>query len=295
MAKQKPIRVSIIKKEQEQPAGAELLALCLSITDDGVLSKQEIVELVACLNKHRSAELPAIQYLTPIVKPIVADGFPAGQAKKELHIAIERVLPPAYRKLAKQQRRKAEDAERMREYQEYRRTTPLGFDFRVAGVAYEGRSKIVEQYVRMADTVQLVRDKHNKKSKNGTAIKILLNNRKCIGWVPELDIWGDESSDKISEEVSRLLDEGRPYLAVIYDWYEGYKKSIVPLIELTVYPIGTSRSQIKTDEKEIVRRIKAEKKHTRLFGGEDKPANQTGCLSLVLFLLLGLTMLYQFV
>ncbi len=97
-------RVSISKKQQEEEAGAELLKLCEAITDDGVVSKKEIVELNNWLNKHRSDELPAIGYLNSIVKQIVADGVVTKAEMKELHLALEKVLPPEQRKHSTKQR-----------------------------------------------------------------------------------------------------------------------------------------------------------------------------------------------
>ncbi len=105
----KQVRVSISKKQQEEQAGAELLELCQAITDDGVVLKKEIVELIKWLNNHRSSDLPAIGYLKPIVKQIVADGVVTKEEMKELHAAIEKVLPTEQRKHATKQRKAVEE------------------------------------------------------------------------------------------------------------------------------------------------------------------------------------------
>ena len=102
--KSKP-RVSLSKKQRESTTGSELLNLCRSITADGTISKDEIIALTSWLKANRASDLPAIQFLVPLVQKIVADGRVTRDEQIQLFQAIEKVLPPEDRKVAVQERR----------------------------------------------------------------------------------------------------------------------------------------------------------------------------------------------
>ena len=102
-----PNRISLTNAERKSKVGAELLSLCLRVTEDGVISLEEIKEIVKWLRGHRDAELPAKDYLLGIVARIVGDRKVSRDEQQELYRAIEKVLPTRERKLAMQRRRKA--------------------------------------------------------------------------------------------------------------------------------------------------------------------------------------------
>lgn len=108
-------RVSLTKSQRAGGIGAELLALCQAVTDDGHLTKAEIVELRRWLKDNRRADLPAIDFLNQTIERIIADGRITREERRELYSAIELVLPPDARKEAIEARREAESE---REYRE---------------------------------------------------------------------------------------------------------------------------------------------------------------------------------
>ena len=167
-------RLSLTKAQRRAGAGAELLALCQSITEDGRISKDEILELRTWLKANKDSDLPAIEFfLTSTVERIVADRRVTKEERKELYKAIETVLPPDVRKDAVGKRRAVEtvqqehrraqrEGKRQRDREERDRKRPLrSVNFMVAGVHYEGRPQIIRRYVRPDDDVFLVRDRAN--------------------------------------------------------------------------------------------------------------------------------------
>ena len=54
---QRMARLSLTKKQQKTVAGTELLALCQTITDDGQIANDEIVELRNWLHTNRDSDL----------------------------------------------------------------------------------------------------------------------------------------------------------------------------------------------------------------------------------------------
>ena len=88
-------RVSLSKKQLETPAGAELLRLCQSIKSDGQLSKDDIINLATWLAANRQCGLPGMDYLYGVAERIVADKKVSVDEMKELHEAIEKVMPGA--------------------------------------------------------------------------------------------------------------------------------------------------------------------------------------------------------
>ena len=148
-------RVSLTKKNLETASGQELLAISKSIKSDGSLSKDEIVNLVNWLNTNKTCDLPAVKYLYSVVKEILADKRISPSEMKELHLAIEKILPPEDRRVAVQRRKEIEKsakqkekdaarakkgAEKLQRQQEQERrrqeraNRPRGFHSKVAGV-----------------------------------------------------------------------------------------------------------------------------------------------------------------
>lgn len=101
-------RVSLTKSERSSGIGAELLALCQTVTDDGYLSKDEISELRRWLKDNRDTDLPAVTFLHETVERILADRRITREERQELYQAIELVLPPEARREAVDARREAE-------------------------------------------------------------------------------------------------------------------------------------------------------------------------------------------
>ncbi len=92
-----PGRVALTKRERAAGVGAELLALIESITEDGAITKAEIIELRAWLLKNRNEKPKAIRFLTETLERILADRIVTKQDVDELYDSIVRVFPPALR------------------------------------------------------------------------------------------------------------------------------------------------------------------------------------------------------
>ena len=99
----------------ETTAGAELFRLCESIKADGRLSKGGIIDLAHWLAANKRCGLPAVDYLYGIVERIVADGRVTTDEMKELHAAIEKVMPGDARKAAVDSRKRIEKAVKQKE------------------------------------------------------------------------------------------------------------------------------------------------------------------------------------
>ena len=210
-------------KQGEEALGAELLNLCQSITADGVIAKAEIIALTRWLRAHRDQHVPRTSSLAATVERIVEDQRVSRTERKELFLAIEKVLPLDLRKRAeasrrfvekrRQERKQAsEDLPQTEEDQgqkaeiKSQRNEPIGyFDFMAAGVHLEGRHKTVGLYANKGDSVWLVREESNPTSQH--AVRIELENGSHIGYVPE----------EQSEEIALLMDDRMPYQAEIRD------------------------------------------------------------------------------
>lgn len=196
------------KAQLQSAAAVELLALCQTATEDGRLSKDEIIALRDWLRAHRESDLPAIAFLTETVERIVADALVTKEERHDLYEAIKKVLPPEARKEARKARTDLEAArreharitkslQRLAEREEQERNWPLeSFDFMVAGVYYEGREGVIRRHLSDGDQVYLVRDRQNPYSRN--AVEVRLANRMQIGFVPEDD----------AVDLAPLLDQG---------------------------------------------------------------------------------------
>lgn len=220
-------RVSLTKAQIQEGVGAELLVLCQTVTADGVLTMAEVGELRAWLDTHRSSDLPAVGFLVGTLERILADGRVTPDERKELHTAIEKVLPPEIRKTAVAQR-KAVEAEEKRQEREVREAErelqrPVyAVNFMVAGVHYEGRGEIIRRYVQEDDRVYLARDPNNQFSRN--AIEVRLESGYQIGFVPE----------DYAPEFAYLLDDGVPHKALVIKVLRGGKVPI-PVVQAYLY------------------------------------------------------------
>ncbi len=227
-------RLSLTMSQTQAGAGAELLALCQSLTENGSISDAEARELKAWLLDHRSADLLSVQFLTSVVEQTVTDSIITPEQRRAVYKAIETVLPPEARKTAIAHRRAVEvierervqaarSAEKQRDREERERSHPLASaNFMVAGVNHEGRSVLIHAYVNAGDKVFLVRDRQNKFSPN--AVEIRLQNGYQIGFVPEAD----------AIEFAPLLDKGCLHHAFVTKVLEG-RRSPIPVVQAYVY------------------------------------------------------------
>jgi hypothetical protein len=228
------VRVSLSRAQLASQAGADLLSLCQAVTSDGSLADEEIKEIQAWLLEHRTTDLPAISFLIPIVEGILQDGVVTEDEKKQLFVAIERVLPAEIRSISKSARRAVETVakevqkvEREKEREEKRnereKRRPIArFDFMVAGTRYQGRGKIIEKSVSEGDSLILERDPRNRHSKN--AIEILTSKGEQIGFVPEDD----------ATEIAPLLDAGNRAEATVKKLLTA-GRSPLPVVVVSVY------------------------------------------------------------
>ncbi len=100
------IRITLTKAQAAAPAGAALIRLLEATTADGVLSEIEVTALRAWLNTElaATAALPAVEYLRRVLDDALGDGVLTDDERLGVLRAIERVLPPASRTVAKDAR-----------------------------------------------------------------------------------------------------------------------------------------------------------------------------------------------
>lgn len=211
-----------------------MLALCQSVTEDGSLSADEIVALRAWLQANRNSNLPAIGFLAGVVEQILADGRVTREETVELYKAIEKVLPPEARKEAQANRKTVEAEEKaeareekgavkqLKREEKERNRRLMSANFMVAGVHYEGRGEIIDEFVTEGDLVFLARDRSNRFSRN--AIEIRLHNGLQIGFLPEVE----------AVDWAPFLDDGCPHLAYVTKILTGGRVSI-PVVQSYLY------------------------------------------------------------
>lgn len=227
-------RLSLTKSQTQAGEGAELLALCQSLTENGSISDAGARELRRWLLEHRSADLPSVEFLTSVVEQIVTDSVTTPEQRKTVYKAIETVLPREARETAVAHRKAvqvvergqahaAREAEKQHAREERERSQPLASaNFMVAGVNHEGRSVFIREYVKAGDKVFLIRDRQNKFSHN--AVEIRLQNGYQTGFVPEDD----------AVEIAPLLDKGCLHHAHVTKVLEGHR-SPIPVVQAYVY------------------------------------------------------------
>lgn len=91
--------------------GAELLSLCQSVTADGRLTPEELDGLRQWLREAESAEMPAAKHLRGVITKVLADRKITPDEYKEVHRAVEAVLPFDSRRQAMSARLEVEAAE----------------------------------------------------------------------------------------------------------------------------------------------------------------------------------------
>jgi hypothetical protein len=233
-------RLSVTKLQRATAAGADLIALCQTVTSDGHLADEEVEALRGWLNENRNAALPAIDFLVATVTKIIADGTVTLEERKELWRAIEVVLPPDVRAavtgVRKEQERAEREESRARQQavkEETRAAAQLNrpmrtWNFMVAGVRYEGRPRVIKRFCNPDDNVYLARDKANGFS--GNAVEIRLQNGMQIGFVPE----------DYAVQIAPLLDSGHLHYAWVTKILTG-GKSPIPVTQIEMFSPDSTR------------------------------------------------------
>jgi hypothetical protein len=226
-------RLSLTQRQRETEAGAELLNLIQTVTEDGHLSDEEVEQLRDWLRANEDAELPARDHLHAMVEQVLRDGQVTDNERRELYRALETVLPPDLRPIAKlrRQEREAEDRERRKDEKarDRERNTPIArFNFMVAGVRHEGRAAIVARYVLPAHRAHLRRDPTNPHSRN--AIEVRTADGHMVGYVPEDD----------ARDLAPLLDAGAMYYAD-FTKILGRRQVPIPVVDCHLFPDGATQ------------------------------------------------------
>jgi hypothetical protein len=239
-------RLSLTAKQLETAAGAELLNICQGITDDGALSDDEVAMLHDWLQRNPSDDLPAQVHLNRMVAAILEDGVITDNERRVLYQAIEAILPPDLRPLARLRRLDREAAERqsakdarLAEAETLRQQKALNrplvrANFMVAGVRYEDRPALIARYVNEGDDACLRRDPLNRYSRNAIEVRTL--NGHMVGYVPEDD----------AVELAPLLDDGGPYYAQFRRVLRGGRCPI-PVVNATIYGPDATVADLRHD------------------------------------------------
>jgi len=183
-------KVTLTPEQVTSPAGKELLDLTVRSALDGRLELAEIKELRQWLRTHQTNQtIPAIAYLHDIMTRIAADGVIDRDELVELHLAIEKVIPATFRASVKEARqlREAAAKKRVREQahaekeaekarlrdereraraEEQRLKNRLRHEFaKVAGVTFPNDDGTDKQSIlskcRRGDPLTLIPDKNN--------------------------------------------------------------------------------------------------------------------------------------
>jgi len=136
-------RKSLTKDQIGTAVGLELLQLLERITDDGKLEIEEIQNLQGWLINHRSAGIPAIDHLIPIMARIAEDGVVSPIEIQLIQDEVENVLPVNIRQIVKFKRKHYESEQRETTKLEASKVKELNrkldcFNFFVIGINYEG-------------------------------------------------------------------------------------------------------------------------------------------------------------
>lgn len=256
-----------------------------TVTADGRLLEQEVLQLRNWLETHRGNSTPAVAYLREAVEEVLADGRVTDEERAWLQKAIETVLPREERERAAMRRREAaaddrlklaanRQAEKERMAEKKRRSRPIAsFDFMVAGVHHEGRRAVVRRFVRDDCRVYLARDLENPHSSNAIAIR--LKSGFEIGYVPESQ----------AARLAPFLDDGAHHIARVKKVLQG-RSVPIPVVWGDLLsadaPVRGSVGPSETPQ----RREWSEQPGTAGETRSSKKSTRTGCL-VVVGLLLG--------
>jgi len=111
-------RVTLTAKQAADGLGRALCENANNLLDDGKLDAAEAAALSQWLEACGESELPALNYVREEVRRFTADGHLLPWELGRLQLALERILPPADRAIAKAARKKAEAEYERREAEE---------------------------------------------------------------------------------------------------------------------------------------------------------------------------------
>lgn len=170
----------LTKTEAASAIGAELLALCETVTADGTLDEVETRRILDWLaaNESVATEFPSVAHLLDVARRILVDGKITPAERYEFHKAIEAVMPKAPREAAA----RARDAADAVRFEAERRLSPVAeADFMVQFAnRFSGRTSRVAE----GDAFVLVREPSNPYDPNAVAV---FYKGEHIGYAPRED------------------------------------------------------------------------------------------------------------
>jgi hypothetical protein len=237
---ERPKRVSLSKKQLEEGAAIELIALLKEITSDGRVTREEAIELRRWLDGASGLEFAGVVYLKQILEHVLQDGFLSPDEQKTLYAAIEGVLPLEERRRAKEQRKAAVEIDRLSQAAvkaEARRIEqaqkPIGrFDVTVMGTHIGNRPLNIDRFCKVGSFPLLTREPSNPYDSN--AVVVGFNESTSYGYVPKGE----------ADAVARLLDGGGSYLAVVKKIYQGNYRE-VPIVVIEIFGPDAKQSGLK--------------------------------------------------
>lgn len=146
----------------------------------------------------------------------------------DLHKALERVLPPVGRAIAKDTRNSRMEQEILADPYRLHDNERVGvvFDFMVAGATFNGRGDVIDAHLRGRDFAFLCRDRMNSHSRNATEVP--LANGMMVGYVPET----------LARQIALLLDQGHLYVACFKKVLLG-QRAPIPVVIGELLPLDT--------------------------------------------------------
>jgi hypothetical protein len=254
--------ISLTRRQVQSAPGADLLDLLDSGAAAGWLSDDHLASLRAWLLSNRGAGIPAIPFLTKAIDECLVDRRITAAGRHALRLAVESVMPPQERELAKIRRRaleadertKAKEAriaerERARRYAKLRR--PRSFNFMTAGAAYEGRPETIRENLSEGQRVFLIREPANAYDPNAVCLCIMVRDGRLeqqgettltlpcldIGYVPR----------DVAAEMAPLLDAGYRHIANCVKILTQAARGPIPVIDASLYhPEGNAPAEACT-------------------------------------------------
>jgi hypothetical protein len=104
-------RVTLTKAQLATPQGVELVRLLSEISEDGVITYEELKRLTDWLNANSEIDIPAVRFLFEHMMAICRRGTITNDGLFDMQLAIERVLPKESRQTAAKARLSAYHAQ----------------------------------------------------------------------------------------------------------------------------------------------------------------------------------------